>query len=158
MSDENSPNQVPQTGPAEVAPAGSSPAASDGPGISHLLLEHCKATRRWVRYLAIMLIVLCAIMPFLAATQARRSLPVGGQVTAIIVSMMSIGLYIPAIVHLFRYAASLQKFLAERTIVQLENALGSQKSFWKYAGILSIVGLSLVALTLLLIVPMSKRF
>ncbi|MCX7031149.1 MAG: hypothetical protein NTU62_13665 [Spirochaetes bacterium] len=151
MSDENSPNQLPQTSPAEAVPAGSSPAASDGPGISHILLKHCEVTRRWVRYLAIMLITLCAAMPFLAVTQVRRSFPLGGTMTAIVVSLISIGLYIPAIIHLFRYAGFLKRFVADRNIVQLENALGSQKSFWKYVGILSIVGVACAVLLLIML-------
>jgi len=42
-----------------------------------------------------------------------------------LVSLPLLGLYVPALVHLYRYASFLKRFVGERNVVQLENAVGS---------------------------------
>ena len=56
MSDTNVPVQSAPPAP----PAG--PAAAEGPCYSHLMVQHCESTRKWVSFLAILVTALYAIV------------------------------------------------------------------------------------------------
>ena len=159
MSDTN----VPVQSAPPVPPAG--PGAAEGPCYSHLMVQHCESTRKWVSFLAILVTALYAIVIVVLLVMlgvgsfAAESLPgfgglgAAGSVGIFMVYLVGIGLYAPALVHLYRYAAHMKRFVADRSLVHLENALGSQKSFWKYLGILCIVGLGFAALGLVVGIP-----
>lgn len=50
-------------------------------------------------------------------------------------------LYVPAGLFLFRYAGALASLGTHETTEMLENALKQQRSFWRYVGILALVGI-----------------
>ena len=159
MSDTNVPMQ-----PVQPIPE-AGPGAAEGPCYSHLMVQHCESTRKWVSFLAILVTVLCSIVIVVllvvlgVGSFADGLLPGSGElgtagsaaIAVVYVALM--GVYVPALVHLYRYSAHLKRFAAERSLVHLENALGSQKSFWKYAGILCIVSLGFMALALVIAIP-----
>jgi len=159
MSDTNVPMQPVQP----IAPT--SPGAAEGPCYSHLMVQHCESTRKWVSFLAILVTIFCSIViavllvMLAVGSFADGFLPGSGELGAAgsaaiaVVYVALMGVYVPALVHLYRYSAHLKRFAAERSMVHLENALGSQKSFWKYAGILCIVSLGFMALALVVAIP-----
>jgi len=159
MSDTNVPMQ-----PVQPIPE-AGPGAAEGPCYSHLMVQYCQSTQKWVSFLAILVTVLYAIVIVVLLVMigvgsfAAESLPgLGGLGAAESVGMAAfyialMGVYVPALVHLYRYSAHLKRFAAERSMVHLENALGSQKSFWKYAGILCIVSLGFMALAMVVAIP-----
>jgi hypothetical protein len=55
---------------------------------------------------------------------------------------------IPAPLFLWRYERAIRRFLRARTQGALEEALLSQKSFWKFLGIVTIVILTILSLSL----------
>jgi len=145
------------------------PPAAESTGYPPLLVAHCASTAKWVNFLAILATVLysLAIVTMLGlgaagiaaapALPGGASLGAGASVAVFFVYLAVLGIYVPALVHLFRYAAALRDFVTGRTTAQLERALGFQKSFWKYVGILAIVGVALAVVSLAFVVPLSNR-
>jgi hypothetical protein len=54
-------------------------------------------------------------------------------------------IYVPGIVHLWRYQAGIRRIQEGGGLPALEDALTSQKSFWRYVGILAVVVMSCYA-------------
>jgi hypothetical protein len=144
------------------------PPAVESTGYPALLIAHCTSTAKWVNFIAILATVLysLAIVAMLvlgaAGIAASSALPgaayfgAGTSVAVFFIYLAVLGIYVPALVHLFRYAAALRDFVTGRETAQLERALGFQKSFWKYVGILAIVGVALVVVSLAFVVPLSR--
>ncbi|MBN1798125.1 MAG: hypothetical protein JW822_06095 [Spirochaetales bacterium] len=173
MSDKSNPYKAPQSEPSK--PEITIP---EGEKYTPLMLEHLKNTRPWVLFLAIVFIVGCAFMVLAglgmlaggamvgANNPAYRELQSRGMPIFIISGLLYIifaGVYIPIIVFLFRYANSIKGLLTTGLTASIEEALGHQKSFWKYVGILTIVGLAFLVLAIVVgiiisIASMSSAF
>jgi hypothetical protein len=151
---------------------------SSGNGVTNLTLEYLKNTRPWVIFIAVIAIIGACFMVLggLAAllggacmgargggSSAFRNLDLGGGMygaaSAILglVYLVAAGLEIPIIVYLFRYANSIKTLLGTRRTADLESALLHQQTYWKYVGILTIVGISLavVAIFIFMVVGVS---
>jgi hypothetical protein len=147
------------------APPGSrldGPAAlpRDGAGaVSALVLKN---TRPWVQLLAVLgvlgsglLVIVGLLMMVVGATGAFNAAdnPLSsafGPVLGVVYILMAF-LYIMPSVYLMRYARSIKALLASPRVPGLEEALGHQKSFWRFVGIcaaviLGLYGLALVAM------------
>jgi hypothetical protein len=55
-------------------------------------------------------------------------------------------LYMVPSLYLFRYATRIAEYLRGNQEIQLELALDSQRSFWKFVGILSVIGIAIAIL------------
>jgi hypothetical protein len=165
MSDESNPYKAPQSEPSKPDIA-----VPEGEKYTPLMVEHLKNTRPWVLFLAIVLIVACAFMvlaglgmlaggaAFGASNPAYRELQSQGMPIFIITGLIYIGLsglYIPIIVFLFRYARSIKGLLGTGLTASIEEALGHQKSFWKYVGIITLIGISLFVLMIIIAIIVS---
>ena len=107
-----------------------------------------KQTKPWVRFFSILgfissgfMILAGIFMIFVAmATQQAQFI-----VIAVLYPLIGI-LYVFPALYLFRYASNIGEFLRSRRQEHLEEALGSQKSFWKFIGIMSVIMLILYVL------------
>lgn len=124
--------------------------------VTDLMIDHLRATKPWVRLISIImfifagLIVLAGLgMMFFSASSMQGF---GfGPIVGIIYIIMSV-LYIVPGYFLHQYASSIQDFLQNGGDSAMENALGSQKSFWRFAGISALVVIGIYALVFLFII------
>jgi hypothetical protein len=116
-------------------------------------------TRPWVRFLSIMVYIgaiftlLGGLMIILAGyagalfgagSEAFQQFPGGGFALGLVYLVLAV-LYVPPGIFLSRYASAIKTLESTGTSMALENALKYQKSFWRYAGILTVIGLIVMA-------------
>jgi uncharacterized membrane protein len=121
-------------------------------------------TARWAKFLAIVGFVTCGIIavvafvigPILSAT-AFSSLPNnglsamgGGMITTLYLSIAV--LYFFPCLFLFRFAVRLKAALRDNDQVRLTSSLKSQKTLFKYVGIMTIIVLAIYAVALVVVV------
>jgi hypothetical protein len=132
------------SGPAEPVPAAA---------LTPLAHEYLDQTRPWVRFMSILvfsgaaLMVLAGfalvVMVMTGAMAARSSsglTAVGGIALGFFYLALAC-LYIAPGIFLHRYAAAIRQLKTTCTSSALEDVIRHQKSFWRYVGVLSAVGL-----------------
>lgn len=133
------------------------------------IIESFKKTRPWVLFLSILGFI-CAGLMFLAALVVPVTLCVQGKAESIaagiglfvVYSLSSVFFYLIPSVLLNRYASRIHKLLAATNdMASLEAAIGAQKSFWRYVGMLVLIGFCIGVLCLIIaliaIVMLSAR-
>ena len=110
-------------------------------------------TKPWVRLLSVLgflmfgLMILAFVGIVLAATASG-----GPQVTTFVFVLFLpfalIFLLVPALL-LWNYASRIATFLASQNPQSLATAVGAQKSFWKYSGVVATIGAIIYAVALL---------
>lgn len=123
--------------------------------VTPVMIEHLKATKPWVRFVSIVMFIMVGLS-FLgglgillsSATPALRGVGFG-PVLAIIYWVMG-ALYLAPAVFLYRFASYINDLLKGGGDVALEMALGSQKSFWRFTGIVTLVVICLYAVFILI--------
>jgi hypothetical protein len=120
-------------------PAAPPPSTSAIPGRVVALLAE---TRPWVKLMAILFFVGMG-MAGLGMIGAMAMVPApsgaGAVLPALIPMILVLLLYIPSAVFMWRYAASIQRLEDGGGVPALEQALASQKNFWKYVGVIALV-------------------
>jgi uncharacterized membrane protein len=115
-----------------------------GPKVTDQMINSMRSTKTWTRIMSIMgfigtgFMVLAGICVSIAgslSSQAKFSPIVG--LFYIILSI----LYIVPSVYLFKYSSALGRFLSNKMASELETALSYQKSFWKFVGIMCLIGI-----------------
>lgn len=116
-------------------------------------------TRPWARFLSIMvfigaaftllgglMVILVGLTGNLFGTEsgAFDQLPGGGFALGLIYMVMAV-LYVPPGIFLSRYASAIKYLESTPTSQALERALKYQKSFWRYIGIFTVIGLIVLA-------------
>jgi len=143
-SDEN-----PYLAPNIVTSAGD--AIGGDPGLDRAA-DMLRQTKPWVRFVSVILFILAALMVLvgLAVMVGGMMGPMGpsGAVFGAIYILMAI-LYIAPGIFLWAYADRIGIFLRQRTPGRLAMALESQKSFWKFTGIVTLIVLCIYGLALL---------
>lgn len=120
--------------------------------VTPLMIEHLRATKPWVRFMSIMMFILSGLI-FLGGL-AMMFMPTGssgfglGPLVGIIYFVMG-GLYLVPAFFLHQFASSINDFLNGGGDSAMENALGSQKSFWRFVGILTLVVICIYGLIFL---------
>jgi len=125
--------------------------------------QHLDQTRPWVKFMSIMIFITSAFMIVMAILMVTvglrpRFAPVGpgrlgsfgaislfANVAAAFIYILMAILYVVPGVFLWRFAGAIKILDASRSPEALEEALASQKSFWRYVGILTVIGLILAA-------------
>jgi len=134
------PYKAPQ---ANLDAAPSDPAAPVPGAVVQLLAQ----TRPWVKlvsvlfFIALGLMVIAFVFIFAAIGGLGRSEKLA--MTAFIPLGILMLLYLPPTLFLWQYAGHIRRLQAGGGMRSLEEALASQKSFWKYVGILAVVVLVL---------------
>jgi hypothetical protein len=121
------------------------PFSSGLPQVTPKMVADLASTRPWVLFLSILGFILCGLLVLGGivligvGVAAPRSGPIAffGFLGCIYILMAL--LYLFPSYFLLKYSGGIRAFLATRSAPQMEQALQSQKSFWKFVGILMIV-------------------
>jgi hypothetical protein len=141
---------------AGMAPA---PYGDDRAGVSDAAVEMLRQTRPWVMFLSVMsfigsgfmllggisMMALGALVPKGAGASPLPTAALGA------VYLPMAFLYIYPALKLWSYGSAIGRLTTSRSSIDLEAALGQQKSFWKFAGITTIV---LIALYIVFFIAM----
>ena len=136
-----------------------SPLASNSgnSAVSAGVLQQLAGTKPWVRFMSVLMFVGAGfmviggvVMVFAGAVIFKNSSSVGSPaamgagigIAYLIFSM----LYIYPALKLWKYASGIAALLASGSIMDLENALDQQRSFWKFIGVMMLAILVLYAL------------
>lgn len=121
--------------------------------VTPLMIEHLQATKPWVRLISIIMFISVGLM-FLGGVAmflipSPPGMRGGGAFFGPIIGIIYIifgALYIIPAYFLHQYASSINDLLKGGGDSAMENALGSQKSFWRFVGILTLIIIALYAL------------
>lgn len=149
-------------GPGPFAAPGA-PSAAGGP--SPVALDLLRKTRPWTRLLGVLgalglgFILLAALFMAIGATPPFNAMPPGPRLVAALLYVLMAFLQLPPVIFLNRYASRITDLLATGTMAELEAALAAQKAFWKYVGILTLIGilLSVVAIPAAFLIPLLMK-
>ena len=124
--------------------------------VSDNMLDSLKATRPWVKFLAILGFILCGLMALAALAFLGGARMMGGPMASLgpvfgVVYLLLVVLYFFPCLYLFRYAGAIAR-IPEAGASAMEEALAKQKSFWKFIGILTAVILSLELLAIVVMI------
>jgi uncharacterized protein involved in cysteine biosynthesis len=118
--------------------------------VTPLMVEHLRATKPWVRLVSVIMFIFTGLMfliglaMFLIPTPKGINSPSFG-LLGIVYIVMGAFYLVPAY-FLHQYASYIRDFLQGGGDSAMESALGSQKSFWRFVGILTLVVICLYAL------------
>ncbi len=118
--------------------------------VTHVMIEHLRGTKPWVRFMSVVMFISAGLI-FLAglAIMLIPSSGMGGYGLGPLIGILYIlmgGLYLAPAFFLHQFASSISDFLNGGGDSAMENALGSQKSFWRFVGILTLIVICLYAL------------
>ena len=130
--------------------------------VSDNMLDSLKATRPWVKFLAILGFIVCGLMALAALAFLGGASMVGGPMASLgpvlgVVYLLLVVLYFFPCLYLFRYAGAIAR-IPEAGAAAMEEALAKQKSFWKFIGILTAVVLGLELLFIIFGVALGSMF
>jgi Family of unknown function (DUF5362) len=135
-----------------------------GVKITDSMIDSLRSTKPWTKLLSILgfvsvgLMVLfgIALMFFSNMFAHQRSGP--SAFMGFLYILLSALYFMPAF-YLFKYSSSLGNFLISNGPADLESALSHQKSFWKFTGILALIGMVLAVLGIAaaIVIPMVAR-
>jgi hypothetical protein len=144
------------------APIGGQQMPPAPPVITSAMMEYLKQTKPWVRFISILgfigtgfLLLLGLFLMLGAGVMSSRFGSAFGGVPMAAIGMVYLvlgALYILPAVFLFRYAAGIQKALTVDLTSGVEEALQSQKSFWRFVGILMLILLILQVVVLAFVI------
>ncbi len=152
--------------PASVPPAPIVPPAPRPAVLTPLALQYLDQTRPWVLFLSIVTFMMAGLMLLfggfmlvaglvgsLAARNEGQVSALGGAIGMGVMSLMYVAmaiLYVPAALFLYRFARAIKRLVAGSTAAALEDTLKSQRSFWRYVGILTIIGVVVMVVFIVL--------
>lgn len=122
------------------------------------MIESFRKTRPWVLFLGILGFIFTGIiiLGFLGALLTGKwgSQPGGmvvGIFTLLFQTVAAVILYLMPAVLLCRYAGRIRDLLAApNETAALENAIGAQKSFWRYTGIMALVAICIAVVAIVI--------
>jgi hypothetical protein len=150
---------------APVIESGVQP-TGDMVGLTPLAQQYLNETRPWVRLISIWVFVAAGFMLLgglgllafsvyggLAARNQGGFGAFGSAIGSGLMALLYVVLsfvYIAPGLYLFRYASAIARLKANATAGALEDALRHQKSFWRFAGILTAIGLVVAVVVIVL--------
>ncbi len=101
-------------------------------------------TKPWVRLISVLGFLVFGLLMLAVGLAVMTRLGVGSGGVILLLMLLIAGLFylVPSVL-LWGYANRIGEFLIDETPQALAAAIGSQKSFWKYVGIASAVGITL---------------
>jgi hypothetical protein len=152
---QQNPYSPPGLAPSPYGAYAPAPTTSAG-GVTEGAVLALTQTRPWVRLIAVfsliaaaLLFVLSAFMLLAGAIADKSDKPPPFPVAALaLVYLPFAALYVYPGIKLWMYANAINRVEASRAPADLEAALVQQKSFWKYAGIATIVTIVIYVLAL----------
>lgn len=135
--------------------------------VDHESSQYLTETARWSKFLAIVGFVTCGLVAvasfFIGAILARNPFTaynaegagaVGGAFVTALYLAFALLYFFPCL-FLYQFSVRLKAALRDNDQVKLNQSLKSQKSLFKFVGILTIIVLSFYALALIVVVGMS---
>ena len=121
-------------------------------GITDEMIDAMRGTKPWVLLIGIVLIISAAFMLIgtigimIASTVGMAAAEAGPLIgVAVMYGVMGI-IYVMMGVYLFKYSSAIGRLLQSVSVIDMEEALQSQRKFWKIAGIITAVMLVLMVL------------
>jgi len=146
MSTPFDPYKAPQ---ASLDAPSSDPSAPVPPAVVQLLAQ----TRPWVKLIAVLFFIAIGLMviafAFVVVVVGKTAQSGIVSATTFIPLAIVMLLYVLPTVYLWQYAGNIRRLQAGGGMRALEEALASQKSFWKYVGVLAVVMLGFYLLAFL---------
>ncbi len=132
------------------APVSASYTSGDGQ-ISPLALQHLIRTQPWVRLVSIVVLtvisiwLLTTIMGLSGSTSLAGARPGGAGEAGYFAGAFGVFLtvavfYLYPLVKLSKYAAAIRRLRVSQSMADLENALDQQRGFWKFVGVVTLIG------------------
>jgi hypothetical protein len=113
------------------------PAASVSTAVPDTIVALLAQTRPWVKLISVLTFISLPLLFLMAVgLTLATGLRTAGTFIPLIIPLL---VYVPAALFLWRYARSIRLLQNGGGQAALESALSSQKSFWKYLGILACV-------------------
>lgn len=153
---------VPGTDFTSAATDGGVPMAS----LTPLAQQYLDQTRPWVRFMSVMIFASAGLMALVGIAMLLVAVlggfravgdggpgPLGsaaGFAGMALVYVLLAFVYVAPGLYLSRYATAIKRLKANATAGGLEDALKHQKSFWRFVGILSVIGLMVAAVVIVL--------
>ena len=113
------------------------------------MIGSMRSTKRWTRFLAIVgfvsvgfMVLFGLFMIFAGHLFPHKEGPYYSVIMGVYCFIASILYLIPAI-YIFKYSSAIGRFLNNKKAFEMESALSYQKSFWKFAGILCLIMITL---------------
>lgn len=126
------------------------------------VIELLRQTRPWVRFLGIVALVVAGLM-VLGGMLVLGSTAMAGPQGMARLGIVAVAYMLMAVLHIYpaicllRYASTITIAERSRHLVHVAEALERQKSFWRYAGILTAVILIIYLLLMVLGLMMGVR-
>jgi Family of unknown function (DUF5362) len=144
-------------GPVTESSAGATGGIDGMASLTPLARQYLDETRPWVRFISTVTFVMAGFMVLMGVGVVTLGVfgglaakntgglgalgsAIGGGVLALVYVVLAF-VYIAPGVYLARYASAIKRLRANCNAGGLEDALKHQKSFWRFAGILTAVGL-----------------
>ncbi len=132
--------------------------------VSGSMIESLRATRPWTKLLAVLGFIGTGLMVLFGAgfmifanllSQQRNGPP---PLFGLFYMIFSLAYFFPAL-YLFRYSSALGQFVENSNAADLESALSHQKSFWKFSGIMALIGIivGVLAVAAAIMIPIVMR-
>ena len=138
------------------------PGVASGAEVNSLVLGALRGTKGWVRFMAVLGFIACALMllaafamfaaPFVGLRASGLSSGIG------LLYLVLTGVYFFLALRLNQYASRIGKFLLAPDGQRLASALDAQRSFWKCLGIMTIIIMVLYILVVVVLVGTSPRY
>lgn len=139
---------------------GGAPPPAPGGGVSLATVQALAATKPWVRFCAILgfifggLMVVFGLLMMASMAFVGMSGKMGAQELGMVVGMGAVYLLMSAIYlipafRLWKYGSSILNLMMSGSVTDLDKALEHHRSFWKFVGILMILG-TVVSILILL--------
>ncbi len=139
-------------------------AQAGGVKVTDGMIDSLRSTKPWTKFLAILgfvgvgfMILFGAAFMFFANmfAQQKNGPPAFMGFFYILLSALY---FVPAF-YLYKYSSSIGNFLKSNGAGDLESALAHQKSFWKFMGVVALIGmvLGVLAIVAAIIIPILAR-
>jgi hypothetical protein len=147
-----SPPASPDTYPAALPPF----APAEATNVSEAAVDLLRQTRPWVMLLSALSFVASALMAVIGlfATGFAVLAPGAKGTTALLglVYLPLAAIYVYPGMKLWAFGGAIARLTASRSSADLEDALGQQKSFWKFSGIATLVIVALYAVGIFVLI------
>lgn len=127
------------------AAAESEPGAGLSPNARHIMSQ----TRPWVLLLAVLGFIATGLLVFLLLLSLAGMAGAGFGPGEVIQTVLNIAVNVVTFSLLLNYGVKLGRFVRSGTTADLAAALGAQRMYWIFIGVLIIVGLALLLILLI---------
>jgi hypothetical protein len=139
-------------------------AQAGGVKVTDHMIDSLRSTKPWTKLLSILGFVGTGFMilfgvGFMFFTNVFSHQTSGFSAFVGLIYILFAVLYFVPAFYLFKYSSSLGNFLKSNGPTDLESALSHQKSFWKFMGVVAVIGMVLVVLGIVaaILIPMVAR-